>query len=61
MHTYKNFGKTFEIWQSSLADARAKEILSNMAIFIPFFIEGGTVDFLDEPDWAHERWKLFLL
>jgi histone acetyltransferase 1 len=61
LHSYKAKGKKFEIWQSSLTDPRAKEIVSNMKIFIPFFIEGGTVDFLEEPDWALERWKIFLL
>lgn len=61
LHTYMYGKKKFEIWQSTLSDARAKEIVSNMRIFIPFFIEGGTLDFLDEPEWALERWKVFFL
>lgn len=61
LHTYTSEKKTFEIWQSTLSDKRAKEILSNMSIFIPFFIDGGTVDFLNEPEWALERWKVFFL
>jgi histone acetyltransferase 1 len=61
LHSYSSDGKKYQIWYAGLADPRAKEIISNMRVFIPFFIEGGTVDFLDEPDWAIERWKIFLL
>jgi histone acetyltransferase 1 len=61
LHSYKSFGKSFQIWESPLTDPRTRAILTNMRIFIPFFIEGGTVDFLDEPKWAIERWKVFLL
>ncbi|QDS74781.1 hypothetical protein FKW77_001861 [Venturia effusa] len=61
LHTYTVDKSKFEIWQSTLADARAKKILSNMRIFIPFFIDGGTVAFLEDEDWALERWKVFFL
>jgi histone acetyltransferase 1 len=61
LHGYMSGKKNFEIWQSKLSDARAKQIVSNMRIFIPFFIDGGTVDFLDEPEWALERWNIFFL
>jgi histone acetyltransferase 1 len=44
-----------------LTDPLAKDVLENMRIFVPFFIEGGTIDLLDEPEWSIERWKLFLL
>ena len=60
-HTYTSEGSTFQIWRSSLTDLRALEILANMRILVPFFIEGGTIGFLDEPAWSLERWKLFLL
>lgn len=61
LHTYTLDNSKYEIWQSTLADARAKKILSNMRIFIPFFIDGGTVAFLEDEDWALERWKVFFL
>ncbi|TID15179.1 histone acetyltransferase type B [Venturia nashicola] len=61
LHTYTVDKSRFEIWQSTLADVRAKKILSNMRIFIPFFIDGGTVAFLEDEDWALERWKVFFL
>ena len=61
VHTYESDGRTFQIWRSTLVDERALEILSNMRILVPFFIEGGTIGFVDEPAWSLERWKLFLL
>ena len=32
-----------------------------MRIFISFFIEGGTCNFLNDPAWSLERWKIFLV
>ena len=61
IHSYKSSGKNFEIWRASLADERARNILANMRIFISFFIEGGTCNFLDDPTWSMERWKIYLL
>lgn len=61
LHTYQNEGKTYQIFKASLLDDKALEILSNMRILVPFFIEGGTIGFLNEPKWSLERWKLFLL
>jgi histone acetyltransferase 1 len=60
-HSYEVEGRTYQIWRSSLTDPRALEILANMRILVPFFIEGGTIGFLDEPAWSLERWKLFLV
>ncbi|KAF2085267.1 acyl-CoA N-acyltransferase, partial [Saccharata proteae CBS 121410] len=60
-HSYHHGGDDFEIWCASLADPAAKEILRRMQIFIPFYIEGGTCQNLDDQDWTMERWKLYLL
>ncbi|GAM87263.1 hypothetical protein ANO11243_052850 [Dothideomycetidae sp. 11243] len=51
---------TYEVWCASLTDARAKEILQNVQILVPMFIEGGTVLELEYP-WIVERWKVFFL
>jgi histone acetyltransferase 1 len=59
--SYTANGARYEIWCASLLDPQAKEILSNMRIFIPFYIEGGTCTFLDDPNWSLERWKLWLV
>ncbi|KAF2836760.1 acyl-CoA N-acyltransferase [Patellaria atrata CBS 101060] len=59
--TYKRGGRSFEIWYSSLSKPEAKEILRGMQILVPLFIEGGTLQDLEEAAWTIERWKLFLI
>lgn len=60
IHEYSRDGKQYEIWVSTLADPRAKELLENMQILVPMFIEGGSTLQLEQ-DWTVQRWKLFLL
>ncbi|KAK3671954.1 histone acetyltransferase 1 [Recurvomyces mirabilis] len=57
---YSRDGINHEIWCASLADSAARELLENMQILIPLFIEGGSMLQL-EHDWSTKRWKLFLL
>lgn len=59
-HEYTRDGKQYEVWVSTLADARARELLENMQILVPMFIEGGSTLQLEQ-DWTTQRWKLFLL
>ena len=59
--TYQNNGKTFEIWRQGLDDPAMQEIITNIQIFTPFFIEGGTYIDDDEPEWSRQRWTVFLL
>ncbi|OCL14823.1 histone acetyltransferase type B [Glonium stellatum] len=61
LNSYSLHDKQFEIWCASLADPAAKEIFRRMQIFIPFYIEGGTCQNLDDQDWTMERWTLFLV
>jgi histone acetyltransferase 1 len=66
LHSYTHDGKIYEVWSTGLGDKKAIQILKNMKILIPMFIEGGTVDFLNDDDvpenrWTIERWRLFLL
>jgi len=60
LHTYSSDGTTYEIYATSLADAHARRILENMQIFVPLFIEGGTMLELEHP-WIVERWKVYFL
>ena len=60
LHTYERDGETYQIWCAALADNKAQEILRNMQILVPLFIEGGTMLELDH-SWIVDRWKLFLL
>ena len=57
---YTRGGKKYEIWCASLSDPAAKQLLENMQVLVPMFIEGGTMLQL-EHDWTTQRWKLFLL
>lgn len=60
--SYERNGKSFEMYCSTLADSKAREVLGNMRILVPLFIEGGTpCHYLDDPPWSLARWKLFLL
>ncbi|KAH9827718.1 histone acetyltransferase type B catalytic subunit-like [Teratosphaeria destructans] len=51
---------TYEVWVASLSDPRARQLLENMQILVPLFIEGGSMLQLEQ-DWTTHRWKLFLL
>ncbi|KAK8213923.1 acyl-CoA N-acyltransferase [Phyllosticta capitalensis] len=61
LHSYTQGSRQFEIWYGSLADPALREILHRMQILIPLFIEGGTLQALEDFDWTIARWKLFLL
>ena len=57
---YSRDGYTHEIWRAHLSDPAAKNLLENMQVLVPMFIEGGTMLQLEQ-DWTTQRWKLFLL
>jgi histone acetyltransferase 1 len=66
LFNYSYEGSQFEIWNAPLSDRQAIQIVKNMKILIPMYIEGGTVTFLDDDDndeerWAINRWQVFLL
>ena len=46
-------------YMADVADPEARDILENMQILIPMFIEGGTALQLEQ-DWTTKRWKIFL-
>jgi len=60
IHTFKSDENTFEIYCASLSDPKAKQIVENMQILVPLYIEGGTMLEL-EHSWLNARWKLFLM
>jgi histone acetyltransferase 1 len=53
-------GQQFEIWTVNLSDPVARELLQNMEVLVPMFIEGGSMLQLEQ-DWTTQRWTLFLL
>lgn len=60
IYEYSREEQKFEIWCASLANSTARQLLENMQVLIPLFIEGGSMLQL-EHDWSTERWKLYLL
>lgn len=60
VHQYRREGQRFEIWCSPLSNPAARQLLENMQILMPMFIEGGSILQLEQ-DWTIQRWKLFLL
>ncbi|KAI9742556.1 MAG: histone acetyltransferase 1 [Claussenomyces sp. TS43310] len=61
LRTIIDGGETFEIWKGSLADRAVQQLLKRMQILVPFFIEGGTLIELKDPEWSLQRWTVFLL
>jgi histone acetyltransferase 1 len=59
--TIQNGTETYEIWKGSLADPRIQQLIKRIQILVPFFIEGGTLIDLSEPEWSLERWTIFFL
>ncbi|GAB7340075.1 hypothetical protein MBLNU457_6568t1 [Dothideomycetes sp. NU457] len=60
IQTFKRNGDTFEIYSARMAEPAAKQIVENMQILVPLYIEGGTILELEHP-WLAERWRLFLM
>lgn len=61
IHEYTSDGVMFGIWAANLSNPVAKQLLRNMQIMVPMFIEGGTLLELDDPDWTIERWTIFFV
>jgi histone acetyltransferase 1 len=54
-------GQTFEIWKGSLADLAVQQVVKRAQILVPFFVEGGSLIELREPEWSLARWTVFFL
>lgn len=61
LHQYEVDGRTFGVWTSLLSNPATKQIVRNMQILVPMFIEGGVPIELDDPEWTISRWGVFLL
>ncbi|KAF2218483.1 acyl-CoA N-acyltransferase [Elsinoe ampelina] len=60
LETFEARDGTYEVWVAPFSDTRTKELITNMQILVPLFIEGGTIMELEYP-WIVDRWKLFIL
>jgi histone acetyltransferase 1 len=54
-------GQQFEIWKGCLADPAVKQLAKRIQIFVPLFIEGGTLIDLEDNDEILGRWTFFFL
>lgn len=59
IHSYNVDRQRYGVWTTTLSDPKAKELFRNMQVFVLFFIEGGTLIELDDPDWTIDRWRIF--
>lgn len=59
--TIQSGGNTYEVWKGSLADSAVQQMIKRIQILVPFFIEGGTLIELNDPEWSLERWTVFFL
>ena len=59
--TIESEGETYEIWKGSLADLTIQQMVKRIQILVPFFIEGGSLIELSEPEWSLKRWTVFFL
>lgn len=59
IYSYNVNGQSYGVWTTTLSDPKAKELFRNMQAFVLFFIEGGTIIELDDPDWTIDRWRVF--
>ncbi|CAE7188285.1 hypothetical protein HRS9139_07609 [Pyrenophora teres f. teres] len=53
-------GKQYEIWKASMTDPEARRIWINMRLLVMLFIEGATIDGLDDEETL-DRWSLYLM
>ncbi|GAB7364297.1 hypothetical protein MBLNU230_g4842t1 [Neophaeotheca triangularis] len=60
LHSYTKDDVNYEIWCASLSDQSARQILENVQILVPLFIEGGSALELDN-EATTKRWKIYLL
>ncbi|KAK5663990.1 hypothetical protein OQA88_203 [Cercophora sp. LCS_1] len=55
-------GTTREVWMGNLGDLAVKQLLKRIQIFVPLFIEGGTlIPTDDDTDAEDDRWTIFFL
>lgn len=60
MHSFDLHGKHFQIWKAPMLDAAARQIWLNMRILVLLFIDGATVEGLDD-DETLDRWSIYFL
>ncbi|KAF2996023.1 histone acetyltransferase 1 [Curvularia kusanoi] len=60
MHSFTLHGKQYEIWKAPMLDPAARQIWLNMRILVLLFIDGATVEGLDDEETL-DRWSLYFI
>ena len=60
MQSFSVHGKQYEIWKAPMLDAAARQIWLNLRILVLLFIDGATIEGLDD-DETLDRWTLYFL
>ena len=60
MQSFTLHGKNYEIWKAPMLDPAARQIWLNMRILVLLFIDGATIEGLDDEETL-DRWSLYFL
>ena len=60
MQSFTLHGKQYEIWKAPMLDSAARQIWLNLRILVLLFIDGATVEGLDDEETL-DRWSLYFL
>ncbi|KAJ4342130.1 histone acetyltransferase 1 [Ascochyta clinopodiicola] len=60
MQSFAVHGKQYEIWKSPMLDPAARQIWKNLRILVLLFIDGATIEGLDDEETL-DRWSLYFL
>ncbi|KZM23562.1 Histone acetyltransferase [Ascochyta rabiei] len=60
MQSFAVHGRQYEIWKSPMLDPAARQIWKNLRILVLLFIDGATIEGLDDEETL-DRWSLYFL
>ncbi|KAI4156733.1 MAG: hypothetical protein LQ340_000047 [Diploschistes diacapsis] len=61
MSSYALEGHDYEIWAGELSDPSVAKLIERVQILIPFFIDGGVLIPMDDPEWSSARWRVWFI
>ena len=59
--SYTVKGRNYEIWSGELTDTSDQKINERIQKLIPFFIDGGLLLPVDDPEWTLARWRVWFM
>lgn len=61
VESYSIKGRNYEIWAGELTDTAVQKIIERIQILVPFFIDGGILLPVDDPEWTLARWRVWFM